>query len=559
MRVAFHKAKWIDKVCGAVSAPLLRTPGLFAFMVISAVTIYDYCYLWGPSAMPYTSYGATFVTGILICNFLFCLLEAWIALLIYDLLLRWKRWVSIVWLSVVWIIWGVSWLVDVGALIFYGTGITEDFYFVLQATNGEEAFGFLKTYLTWRVAGIMALFITPAVICGFFFSRFGKFLRRRLGPEDQNKYIRFCRGICAGLLLVIAALVVKGDSEFFLPTPIGKIYMFLTVESASDLEPQNPTVTPTGYSQPQKIVVIIGESHARSHSSLYGYNKSTQPRLERLRADSMLYVVPDPIAPDCHTLGSFKQLIGTYGCVGSDPCLEWYRNVTFMEVAQKAGYRVSWISNQSPKGMWNNPIKRIADMADREIFTTDGNQGWYTLNCDEDLLPLIRKWKDDKRDLSVVHLMGSHTHYADRYPADRTCFEAEDYSAYPEPQRYWRATYDNTIRYNDYIVSQIMKLYRREDAVVIYLSDHGEDIYDSSTDFIGHGLSNNPKSYGATVKIPMYIYLSARFKKLHPHQTQIVKELAESPEPYYTTDLIYLLADFMAVKFEVPEHKTNED
>ena len=40
------------------------------------------------------------------------------------------------------------------------------------------------------------------------------------------------------------------------------------------------------------------------------------------------------------------------------------------------------------------------------------------------------------------------------------------------------ATYDNATLYNDAVMGHIFDLYRNKNAVVVYFSDHGEEIYD---------------------------------------------------------------------------------
>ena len=44
--------------------------------------------------------------------------------------------------------------------------------------------------------------------------------------------------------------------------------------------------------------------------------------------------------------------------------------------------------------------------------------------------------------------------------------------------------YDNATYYNDYVINQIISLFEQEEAIVIYLSDHGEECFDEINTFI---------------------------------------------------------------------------
>ena len=95
-----------------------------------------------------------------------------------------------------------------------------------------------------------------------------------------------------------------------------------------------------------------------------------------------------------------------------------------------------------------------------------------------------------EKNFYVIHLMGGHSLYYKRFPYRFTKFTAEDIhgeqSELPLEKRTELAQYANALYYNDSVVSGIMDRFREEDALVIYLSDHGETIYDDGSDFAGH-------------------------------------------------------------------------
>jgi heptose-I-phosphate ethanolaminephosphotransferase len=56
------------------------------------------------------------------------------------------------------------------------------------------------------------------------------------------------------------------------------------------------------------------------------------------------------------------------------------------------------------------------------------------------------------------------------------------------------AEYDNSVLYNDYVVSEIIKCFADKDAVVLYFSDHAIDLFETDEKYCGHALSNNASS-----------------------------------------------------------------
>ena len=70
-----------------------------------------------------------------------------------------------------------------------------------------------------------------------------------------------------------------------------------------------------------------------------------------------------------------------------------------------------------------------------------------------------------------------------RFPAEAGYFTADSIPEYStsglrrsRDERRIVADYDNAVRYNDRVVGEILDRCRTRDAVVVYLSDHGEDV-----------------------------------------------------------------------------------
>lgn len=91
--------------------------------------------------------------------------------------------------------------------------------------------------------------------------------------------------------------------------------------------------------------------------------------------------------------------------------------------------------------------------------------------------------------------MGQHVNYKLRYRKEQAKFWASSYEEKrPElttAQRKMLSHYDNATLYNDSIVAQIVKRFQKEDAVVIYVPDHGEECYEEDRGFICRNHSAN--------------------------------------------------------------------
>ena len=80
------------------------------------------------------------------------------------------------------------------------------------------------------------------------------------------------------------------------------------------------------------------------------------------------------------------------------------------------------------------------------------------------------------------------------------------------------ADYDNAVLYNDSIVAAVVKLFAKQDAVVIYMPDHGEECYEENRGFICrlHSARVDYKLAHYEFEIPFWIYGSRIFRQRHP-------------------------------------------
>lgn len=140
--------------------------------------------------------------------------------------------------------------------------------------------------------------------------------------------------------------------------------------------------------------------------------------------------------------------------------------------------------------------------------------------------------------------MGCHGLYELRYPESFRRFTAQDIKeGIPSDKKGILADYANAVSYNDFIVTSIMKRFQEKDAVVIYISDHGENVHDEGSGLLGH-IHGKPNRY--LFEIPMLVWTSDRFRKNHPEKWVAMRESVS--RPFMTDDLIHAVLGLMDIR-----------
>lgn len=300
------------------------------------------------------------------------------------------------------------------------------------------------------------------------------------------------------------------------------------------------------------IVVIIGESFIKRHSSLYGYNKATNPNLEKLRQAGNLAVFTDVITPRNGTSEAFKLFLSMANIKDT---IRWCDTPLFPTLFKQAGYHVSFYSNQFVK----ESEKDRENATGAGFFYHPGIEPYifdernHSLNqFDEEMVrEYIAKHQTEKPkqyNLTIFHLLGQHVSYKDRYTQKYARFSDKDYTDRKEltnSQKREVSEYDNATLYNDYVVSTIINYYQNQDAIVIYFSDHGEECNDfrahigRSGDWDRIERKSGIECLRCQFDIPFIIYTSPLYQQNHP---EILEEIHNAvTRPFMTDDLPHLL------------------
>ncbi len=308
------------------------------------------------------------------------------------------------------------------------------------------------------------------------------------------------------------------------------------------------------------IVLIIGESFGRHHSQQYGYFMDTTPRQVALEKTRKLTKFTDVVT--CWNLTSFvfKNVFSTH-VVGEKG--EWCDYPLFPEIFRKAGYNVTFITNeflpQAKEAVYdfsggfflNNPELSKLQFNHRNTQLHNLDDG--LLKDYDDSLKQYQK----EHNLTIFHLMGQHVNYNFRYRKEQARFWASSYEdKRPElsvKQRKMLSYYDNATLYNDSIVAAIVKRFSKENAIVIYMPDHGEECYEENRGFIcrNHSAAIDWPLAHYEFEVPFWIYCSPKYIKTH---RDIYRQIRRAKDKRYMTDALPHLLLYLA-GIETPTYK----
>ena len=482
-------------------------------------------------------------------------------------------------------------IVDMYCYERFESTLTPTMLMLVGETNVQEAQEFLSGYLSWDVVktnvGWILLLALIHILWTFLRRLLRKWRERMILPKVQPAFVTGLRVVFS---CVIAWLLYDAFSQTWPnKVAIGRLFSYDTIGQVEheltkkdqaklyvppyrlafslyanrlasrqivQLEAASKKIRIDSCSfRVPEIVLVIGESYNKHHSQLYGYDKPTTPRQMAMAADSSLVVFTDVVASWNLTSFVFKHMLSLWA-VGEEG--EWCDEPLFPEVFRKAGYQVDFLTNQfQPKAkdavydfsggfFLNDP-----DFSKRQFDTRNSR----TYRYDETLLKAYDalNQRDKSRDsletseiqgrLTILHLMGSHVDYRARYPKQRQYFTPSMYQR-PEltdKQRRILSDYDNSLRYNDSILWAITQRFMDKDAVVIYVPDHAEEIFDGKPYMYGrmHGANIDYRLARNEMEIPFWVWGSPRYIERHPYGWKAIQ--AAKDRPLMTDVLPHLL------------------
>ena len=284
---------------------------------------------------------------------------------------------------------------------------------------------------------------------------------------------------------------------------------------------------------PSTIVMVIGESASRDYMSAFTeYPQNTTPWLKEMRNSQNFLLFPNAYACKDQTVPVLEHAL-TEANQYNDK--KFYDSCSIIDIAKKAGYKTYWFSNQGHVGSAETAITLVANTADKAEWTKQNlNQYQY----DEALLENLQQVNPAENNFIVLHLMGSHFNFINRYPYN--------FAKFSQPGKYdLIPNYLDSLAYTDYVLQQVFN-YGKDKLnlqALVYFSDHAT-IPDKrrSPNFSGF----------ANVRIPLFTYLSNEYIK---NNSDIYNNLKTNQNKFVTNDLIY---DFICGIFNIQSNHYDE-
>ena len=463
-------------------------------------------------------------------------------------------------------------IVDMFCFIKLGSTFSPGMFQLIKETNPQESEEFFSAYISSSIllsyVGIILLLAIVHAITSIYFKIPLNIIltQKRVKIINGIVIIFLAFGFVAGIknkyyIVKTWRLKTMGQVELFfsnkyyarraLYLPIHRMIFAIHANCLVQQEVkilqhvmENSKIDSCSFTSPN-IVLIFGESYNKHHSQLYGYQQRTTPHQLQCEQAQELFVFTDAVTPYNLTSEVFKNAFSLNDISKNE---SWCDKPMFTNLFKKAGYQVSFLSNQFV-------LKRNQDIA-------DFNGGMFLNNLDLSNLQfdirnsVIHQYDEDllndyqnlccknphSRRLIIFSLLGQHINYSERFPPKFAHFRPCDYERDDLNQEQLQivADYDNATLYNDYVINKIIQQFEQEDAIIVYLSDHGDECYDQIK--ISGRQHCDPVTKNVAIneyQIPFWIWCS---KKYQEHHSDIVEQIRNSTHRrFYSDDLSQIL------------------
>lgn len=412
--------------------------------------------------------------------------------------------------------------------VIFGLGLNTDILTLTLNTNFQEAYELFGTMI-WP----FLLFFLIYVISYFYLVR------------KVPKKISFKSGLAVSIIGVILLLTVtlirKGTTNYYRDTKAMVFdhypfdFLYSVVKYSDKLiridhkelvkNFKFNAVKKDSLHQRQIYVLVIGET-ARYHNwGLNGYSRNTSPRLSA-RTDMLNF--KHAATAGCMTELSVPLIITRASAADYDL---HYKEKSVSAAFSEAGFFSYWITNQ---GNYFN-VEMHSEESDSVISLVNSYSSQFDVK-DIDVVNRLDKMlqMDTTSNLFIVlHTMGSHFSYNKRYPPEYNVFRPSGGEESINPTKASNKpilvnAYDNSILYTDMILDSMMTILGKQQAVsyLLYLSDHGENLYDDKRQLFLHPPSK-PSKYVA--HIPFFIWTSPEYDSVYPDKLRTLKSHTERP------------------------------
>ncbi len=251
-------------------------------------------------------------------------------------------------------------------------------------------------------------------------------------------------------------------------------------------------------------VLIIGESARRENFSLYGYNRPTNPLLEK---DSVTALMAEAAAT--YTTAGVKAILDHKP---TNKLYEILPNYLF-----RNGVDVVWrTTNWGEPPVHIDKYHKVKELQEMDPKADSKYDEILLAGLKEEILSC-----DKNKMLVILHTSTSHgPTYNKKYPAKFEVFTPVCQTvemAKANPKELMNA-YDNTIVYTDYLVHSVIEILKeipQRRSCMIFVSDHGESLGEGNLYMHGVPMAVAPKEQ---IEIPFIVWTSDKNMKVQNKQ-----------------------------------------
>ena len=273
------------------------------------------------------------------------------------------------------------------------------------------------------------------------------------------------------------------------------------------------------------VVLIIGESLRSDHLGINGYKRNTTPLLQQEDIISFTNIY----SQYTHTNASLPQLMTRADSLHED---RGYEERSFIDLYKTCGFYSVWLANQESA---NTYVYFMHECNRLEYVNIDKSSYVFDRWLDESMLPLLDNDLDsvqqaDKK-LIILHTIGSHwyynSHYSDAFKKYMPITKSRIISASTLEELV--NSYDNTVLYTDFFIHEVINRLRDRNAIMIYLSDHGESLGEDNVWL--HAVSSPPVHHPACM-----VWMSPAYKKNRP---EMYDRALQNRTRFFKTDFMF--------------------
>ena len=411
--------------------------------------------------------------------------------------------------------------------IYGGSIISTDMFLNFVTSDASESSELLGS-LIYIVSTSLIVYLSPSVIAAILF-----FKRRKLSSQfiTKNRRIATIITLAGAALLVACNLSSNTFSAKNDIYPVNACYNLAEavkrydklVNSKSTSQDFKFEATSSHPAEQREIyIMVIGETSRTHNWELFGYNRPTNPKLKLV---DNLVPFDSVITESNITHKCVPMLVSSASAKDYDNI---YKQKSIISAFKEAGFKTAFFSTQAHT---QTLIDFFGEEAD-ECFYLRDRSGENSFNpLDGELVTCVKNEieKGANKQFIVLHSYGSHFSYSARYPEEYAYF-TPDYPSTPDRKFLAELTnaYDNSIRYTDDVLNELintLKSVENAHTSLLYVSDHGEDLFDEGSNRIFH--SSTTPSY-KQIHVPMFVWLSDGYVASYPQVLENLKSNAHA-------------------------------